>query len=461
MKAGINGEEMKGIFKDEASRFDKIPRDIQKLIIGKTILERNPGEALTIANKIILCDDPEELICNNIELWKSLWYKYISTKISVEDLTLIELKKKFKKAFAIYEIGIFIIHGKKSRLNISKIRKSIYPASMRLDQNEIEKIKKMKVKDVNNIINGNYDVIINNANNLRKIYALKNDYDQIKNISKDIVYFNQKFLWEHFLDYVAALADEKLFNIIKDNLNVSNLNHMLIYIIKRRMSYANNLIELLIKNGADANNLIPGYSLKNYVDILIEYGYDINKTNDKGDTLLFYVENPKYVQLLIDKGADINHQNNDGNTPIHEIIKKSYSINIDKLKILMKNNADTSITNNDDLTPLDLLELVSKNIIKSDLYEIIEILSSNTQKTDSKLRLRSTRKNKETKSPTKSPTKKSIVKSPTKFQSKITSDVTTEDKCHCITLSGNRCKNKAIEGSQYCYIKSHQNCDTT
>ena len=56
------------------------------------------------------------------------------------------------------------------------------------------------------------------------------------------------------------------------------------------------------------------------VHLLLKYSADINKTNDKGNTVLIYAtmkDNIKVVKLLMKKGADASIANNQNETPLY------------------------------------------------------------------------------------------------------------------------------------------------
>ncbi|MBS4517633.1 ankyrin repeat domain-containing protein [Klebsiella pneumoniae] len=54
---------------------------------------------------------------------------------------------------------------------------------------------------------------------------------------------------------------------------------------------------------------------------LVAHGADVNFTNKKGETAIFYNKNIDCYQILISQGANINHLNNDGETALFKNIR--------------------------------------------------------------------------------------------------------------------------------------------
>ena len=78
-------------------------------------------------------------------------------------------------------------------------------------------------------------------------------------------------------------------------------------------------------------------SVKNYINS----GYDLNISDDDGDTALIeatFYNNIEIVELLLNAGADIDKQSNKGNTAL---IHAAYYNNVEIVKLLL--NADVDI----------------------------------------------------------------------------------------------------------------------
>ncbi|QRI42734.1 ankyrin repeat protein [Cheloniid poxvirus 1] len=123
------------------------------------------------------------------------------------------------------------------------------------------------------------------------------------------------------------------------------------------------IVKLLLENGADIgivdrysfiNNIIR-FRFANYdsmIDLLLEYGADVNNINDYYAPIHFAVdnENEKILKLLIHHGADVNIKNTyNSSSPLHHAVK---SINKNILKILLDNGADVDSRNRYGCTPI-------------------------------------------------------------------------------------------------------------
>lgn len=110
----------------------------------------------------------------------------------------------------------------------------------------------------------------------------------------------------------------------------------------------NNLGETPLHQSSDAFN-------PKLAELLIEFGANINATQNDGDTPLHYAafkNNAKVAEALISKHANIDAQNAVfGRTPLH------YAINFDNIevaKVLLRNGASHTIRDISGQTPLGL-----------------------------------------------------------------------------------------------------------
>lgn len=121
-------------------------------------------------------------------------------------------------------------------------------------------------------------------------------------------------------------------------------------------------MELLIK--AVKNNEID--IVKSYLD----NGFNINKKNKKGNTILMYQSSIDMMRLLINYGIDVNLKNKLGMTSLmYEVIKGDC---VEKIQLLIRSGANIHLKNNDKNTLLMLsLKNGNMNIIK--LFNHIKI----------------------------------------------------------------------------------------
>ena len=125
-------------------------------------------------------------------------------------------------------------------------------------------------------------------------------------------------------------------------------------------------VKLLLDNGADVNvkDDVYGYTPlyiatvqwnAKVMQALIDYGSDIEATDNNGLTLLHYAVRkrfnvPEMAELLLDNGADVNAKREDGATPLHHAV--SWGGRAKVTKLLLDKGADVNATDNDGRTPL-------------------------------------------------------------------------------------------------------------
>ena len=123
------------------------------------------------------------------------------------------------------------------------------------------------------------------------------------------------------------------------------------------------VIELLLANGANVNNVIRGGYLNktpplihavrnNLIDIykiLIAKGAEVNIPNSEGSTPLMCTNNIEIVKDLIKNGADVNIKNKNGETALS---LKYTNKDIEFIKCLIENGADVNIKNSQGLSIL-------------------------------------------------------------------------------------------------------------
>ena len=93
------------------------------------------------------------------------------------------------------------------------------------------------------------------------------------------------------------------------------------------------------------------------VQVLLDYGIDVNVRNDYGSTPLAYTgqsqfsNDPRVVRLLLDHGADPNVSNLSGTTPLYHA---SRSGNVEMVRLLVERDASIEAQNVGGMTPLDV-----------------------------------------------------------------------------------------------------------
>ena len=110
---------------------------------------------------------------------------------------------------------------------------------------------------------------------------------------------------------------------------------------------------------ASKNGEVSKY--KDIIELLIKNGAEINSQDKFGNTPLhnatsFVEENDDVISLLLDKGADVNAENYKKWTPLRRVCLRGHQ----KIaKILLKNNINTHVRSEGGWTPL--LEVVTGN----------------------------------------------------------------------------------------------------
>lgn len=380
-------------------QFEKFPKDIKKLIIGN--MKLNHEDII----ELIKCDDSNELISGNIELWRSLWHGYISSVIDVQDLKVIELKKMFIEAFNLYDLDPLMIIKMKNMDLGDGFYKTDDPNNYEIieqrDYDETIKKKIISKNIVKNLKHNKYNVIIKNSKAIIDILNIlnvkdpvlskKDDYDIIKKLLDDVVYLSPIYLhikYQGFgligpIFYNKSMSDRKFLNILFDyRMQKTDLNGLLLQAgLQRNVEVFKLLLSggsFGIKHAADVNSSVHLFVVDELIDTLIEYNYDFNKINNDGKNIMFYYGelSSSSIKKMVEMGANINMQNKYGASPILSLLKSAISIKnkIDKIKILLENGANINITNNDGET---VLHIISTSIFDNDLPNAVDFLLKN------------------------------------------------------------------------------------
>lgn len=105
------------------------------------------------------------------------------------------------------------------------------------------------------------------------------------------------------------------------------------------------ILILLLNHGADSRIALE-YALENMLDPIIvkkilEFGVQLNKKNDKGRTLLFYVKRPDHLRLLLEAGANPNITDDQNRTVLNAFVNIP-----EALQLLIDFGADPNIQDN-------------------------------------------------------------------------------------------------------------------
>ncbi|OUM65276.1 hypothetical protein PIROE2DRAFT_7737 [Piromyces sp. E2] len=176
-------------------------------------------------------------------------------------------------------------------------------------------------------------------------------------------YRNIRFLIKHGLKINDYIINSKL----------PNSNYLLSMAVRYRSC---SLVEFLLVNGANPyiNNFINhipiqelsygGWDIENskkIIEYFVEYGFDINTKNNKGETLLFSIfshynsnyKNNLLKYLIENQNADVNTQNNEGVSLLMFSVKNTSKIDFETIIYLVEEkNCSLDILDNNGNTVL-------------------------------------------------------------------------------------------------------------
>lgn len=262
--------------------------------------------------KLEMNDQFKELIYDNLNLWKYMWTKYISKNLpkSFANMGIAQIREEYQKIIKLYSEPVGAILHK--------------------PYNEEKKYKK-------------YDIIYNNAKNLKKIfYNLDNDIIIDDELLSKIVYFDQK-------------------NYFGDTILLGALKYNRIDIVKWLI---NKKINVNVVDKYDMTPLRKAFDINNIeiVQLLIENGVNVNYQDSIGYTVLHYnVKSPEYIKLLLENGADPNIKNNDNETAL---MRASADKNIKSMKLLIKYGTDVNVQSKSGATALTYTGSNSVEIVR-------------------------------------------------------------------------------------------------
>lgn len=105
----------------------------------------------------------------------------------------------------------------------------------------------------------------------------------------------------------------------------------------------------------DICNVVFNGSDTSILELVLEFGYDINERDGRGYSMLLNAaahNNLNITQILLSKGAIIDIPAKDGKTPLH-CAATNWEGNCDVLKLLLANGADHTLTDENGWTPYE------------------------------------------------------------------------------------------------------------
>lgn len=138
--------------------------------------------------------------------------------------------------------------------------------------------------------------------------------------------------------------------------NEHNALHLAVKLEGRANKHAPDIIEELIRHGADVHSIdwrgrSPLHvSNHEHVDLLVRNGADVNAKDSKWRTPLFQeTEHGMFIdlakaELLLRYGANVNARDRNGGTALHNI-KSNTQRHVDFAKLLLEHGADATLRN--------------------------------------------------------------------------------------------------------------------
>jgi len=129
--------------------------------------------------------------------------------------------------------------------------------------------------------------------------------------------------------------------------------------------FSSDSVKALLEGGANPNiadkmgdTPLMGVSTRENVDLLADYGVDMNARNAKGETALLVNAREKRLatgatERLAQRGADLEARDAKGNTALHLVAARNKR---EHVEVLLNNGADPTARNALDQTPLDLIK---------------------------------------------------------------------------------------------------------
>ena len=122
------------------------------------------------------------------------------------------------------------------------------------------------------------------------------------------------------------------------------------------------VVELLLDYGANINytneygGALTATNDLPVIELLIKYGINIEQKGSFGETRLYSAcyEDPQsgVLKLLLKSGADVNSRDNNGRSPLHAVSGYRSEYSHSNVKLFLESGADVNARDNNDKTPL-------------------------------------------------------------------------------------------------------------
>lgn len=283
------------------SRLKYLPTGVKQFLISQLLLD--PVSVININELCKINYFIDQLVCQNIELYKKLWQTFISAKLPKKIKNVNDIKSKYLEAAKIYT------------LNFEQIL---------IDENK------------------KYEILFENALKIKKLFYDINEsyhhYTRPLNYEGIIYYDIKNYFGDTPLMASIMKKPESVETLLKNGSNPNFLFYDSSPLTYAILSKNIDIVKLLIQYGADLNlknksGLTPFSYLIKIIQshypkpefyeialILLENGSNINTQDNQGNTVIFGVRDKKLLQFLIDNNINLNIRNNKGNNALDEML---------------------------------------------------------------------------------------------------------------------------------------------
>lgn len=264
---------------------------------------------------------------------RNLWYKILWLGLNLNQPEILEILEKDMKMYAV-DIDDMRIYqrysGGQFESETSQLFFGLSPLDYAINVNAPIEIMQKFISQINEKNHRGYTplrdaVRLNKIDEVKFLILKGADLTERDKEGNDILLYA----------IVTEAPYEMIDNIIKSGADVNTKNNAEQTPIMIALAQKNtDLLKLLIKSGANTQNVSEGLSLLYYaynkkapseiMEILLANGADVNSTDNEGNNLLLRAlkDNDEMTAMFaLNNGADINQKDNEGETPLSFVLQ--------------------------------------------------------------------------------------------------------------------------------------------